>query len=103
MRLHRITLLVVIYITLDFANPLMPGTVQFLDGSLEADAGCYSRRVKDPAPATASLPRPLLTVALARKPALPVGQVISASPPKPFAFRAPVLSRSTPASSPDDD
>ena len=103
MRFRRVTLLAVLYLALDFANPMLPGAVQFLDGSLETDAGCYARSAKNPAPAVAPLPRRLSTVVSARKPTRATGRIISASPPAPVIFRAPVESRSTPASSPDDD
>jgi hypothetical protein len=32
---RRLALLLVLYFALDFANPLMPGAVQFVDGSVE--------------------------------------------------------------------
>lgn len=33
MRARRFVLLLLLYVSLDFANPLMPGAVQFIDGS----------------------------------------------------------------------
>jgi hypothetical protein len=103
MRVRRVTLLIVIYLALDFATPMMPGAVQFVDGSLDLDAGCCGQRTKHPAPAVTALPRRLSTFVPPREPILPAGRVISASPPAPVFFRAPVEPRSTPASSPDDD
>jgi hypothetical protein len=99
MGFRRIALLVVIYVAWDFATPLMPGAVQWMDGSLETDTGTFARSGKDPAPAVTPLPSHLST----RKPALPTKRVISASPPAPVLLLAPVRPRSTPASSPDDD
>ena len=43
MRFRRVALLVVIYLALDFANPMMPGAVQLVEGSLEMVAGCQAR------------------------------------------------------------
>src|SRR5439155_25092534 len=103
MRFRRVTLLVAIYLALDFATPLMPGAVQWIDGSLEADAGVFARSAKEPAPAVAPLPSHLSTVVPSRKRALTTGPVIPASPPAPILFRAPVRPRTTAASSPDDD
>jgi hypothetical protein len=103
MGLRRVTLLVAIYVALDFATPLMPGAVQWMDGSLETDAGVFARGGKDPAPAVTPLPSPLSTVVPSRKRALPTKRVISASPPAPVLLLAPVRPRSTPSSSPDDD
>jgi hypothetical protein len=103
MRFRRVTLLVVTYLALDFATPLMPGAVYWLDGSLDTDAGVFARGAKDPAPALTPLPSHLSTVVPSRKRALPTERIISASPPAPVLLFAPVRLRSTPASSPDDD
>ena len=103
MRFRRVTLLVVIYLTLDFANPMIPGAVQLIGGSLETVAGCQARSAEDPAPVVTALPRRLSTIVLRREPTLPAGRVVSASPPVPVLVRAPLESRSTPASSSDDD
>ena len=103
MRLRLVTLLVVIHIALDFANPMMPGAVYVLDGSLDTDAGCCAQREKDSAPAITPIPCRLSSVVPPRKPTLPALRVISASPPAPCLFCAVVLTRSTPTSSPADD
>src|SRR5262245_31352716 len=103
MRFRRVTLLVAVYLLLDFATPMMPGAVQCMDGSLEADAGVFERGAKEPAPVVAPFPRHLSTVVPSRKRALPTEPVISGSPLAPILFRAPVRPRSTPASSLDDD
>ena len=103
MRFRRIALLVVVYVALDFASPMLPGAVQWFDGSLETDTGVFARGVKDPAPAVTPLPSHLSTVVPSRKRPLPTERVISASPPASVLLLAPVRPRSTPASSPDDD
>jgi hypothetical protein len=36
MSLSRLSVLLILYVAADFANPLMPGAVTFLDGSVEA-------------------------------------------------------------------
>src|SRR4029434_7783133 len=51
MRFRWVTLLTAICLTLDFADPMMGGAVCFVDGTVEADAGCHARSVEDPAPA----------------------------------------------------
>ena len=103
MRFRRVTLLVAIYLALDFANPMMPGAVQLVDGSLETVAGCQTRSAEVPAPAVTIVPRDISTVVPHREAARPTGRVVSASPPVPVLFRAPLEPRSTPASSSDDD
>src|SRR5262245_52917288 len=103
MRFCRFTLLVAIYLTLDFASPLMPGAVQWTDGSLETDAGAFARSPKEPASSVEPFPSHLSTVVPSWKRALPTEPVISDSSPAPIVIPAPVRPRSTPASSPDDD
>jgi hypothetical protein len=103
MGFRRVTLLVVIYLALDFANPMMPGAVQLVGGSLETVAGCQARSAEVPAPAVTIVPRDLSTVVPQRAHTLPAGRVVSASPPTPVLFRAPIEPRSAPASSLDDD
>jgi hypothetical protein len=102
---HRVTLLVVIYLALDFANPMMPGAVQLVEGSIEMVAGCQARTAQDPTPVVTALPRYLSTIVPEREPTLSPARIGSASPPAPllFRFRAPLEPRSTPASSSDDD
>ena len=103
MRLHRVALLVLTYLALDFANPMMPGAVQLVDGSLEAVAGCQARSAEDPALATTQVPSYRSTAVARRQAPLPAGRAVSASPPAPVVFRAPVEPHSAPASSSDDD
>jgi len=96
-------LLLMLYIALEFGTPMM-GAVQFLDdGSIETDAGLCARRARDPAPAVTPLLPRLSAVASWRKPTLPAGRVECACPPAPVLFRVLIASRSTPASSPNDD
>jgi hypothetical protein len=104
MRFRRVTLLVAIYLALDFANPMMPGAVQLVGGSLETVAGCQARGGEAPALAVTMVPCHLAPDLPEREPALRARwRVVSASPPVPVLFRAPLEPRSTPASSSDDD
>jgi hypothetical protein len=104
MLFRRITLLVVIYLTLDFANPMMPGAVQIVGGSLETVAGCQARSGEAPVLAVTMVPCHLSLDLSQQEAALPAGRrIVSASPPVPVFFRASLESRSTPASSSDDD
>ena len=104
MRLRRVTLLVVVYVALDFANPMMPGAVQLVSGSFETVAGCQARSAVVPAPAVMMVPRDLSTVVLPREPTLrALGGVVSFFLPAPIFFRTSFEPRSTPASSSDDD
>ena len=105
MRFRRVTLLVLIYLTLDFANPMMPGAVHLVEGSIEMVAGCQARSAQDPTPVVTAVPRFLSTVVPQREPTLSAARVVSASPPALLLFRirAPLEPRSTPASSSDDD
>ena len=99
---RQVTLLVAVYLALDFANPMMPGAVQFVGGSLQTVAGCQARSAGDPAPMV-TLPRHLSTSVSQPEPTLPAGRFVSVSPPVPVLLRARLESRSTPASSADDD
>lgn len=103
MQFRRVTLLLLTYLALDFANPMMPGAVHLVEGSLETVAGCQARGAEDPAPMATAGPRYVSTLVRQREPILRAGRVVSSSPPTPVFFRAPIESRSTPASSSDDD
>jgi hypothetical protein len=105
MRFRRVTLLVVIYLALDFANPMMPGAVQLVEESIEIVPGCQARTAEDPAPILTIVPRRLWTVTPQPELTRSAWQVLSVSPPTLFLlrFRAPLEPRSTPASSSDDD
>jgi hypothetical protein len=55
---RRLPLLVLLYATLDFANPLMPGAVRFEGGTVEVVPGGQSARMDasvTPAPETRSV------------------------------------------------
>ena len=103
MRFRRLTLLVGLYLALDVANPMMPGAVQLVDGSLHTVAGCQARSAENPMPATTVLPRHLSTIEPQPRCILPPAPMVSLASPTPILFRAPLESRSTPASSSDDD
>jgi hypothetical protein len=105
MRFRRIALLVLIYLALDFANPMMPGAVHLVEGSIEMVAGCQARTAQDATPVVTAVPCYLSTVVPEREPALSPARIGSASPSPPlfFRFRPPLEPRSTPASSSDDD
>jgi hypothetical protein len=105
MRFGWLTLLVLIYLALDFGNPMMPGAVHLVEGSIEMIAGCQARAAEDPAPIVTTVPRRLWTVMPQREAVLSPWQALSVSPPTLVLvrYRAPLEPRSTPASSSDDD
>jgi hypothetical protein len=104
MRFRQVTLVVAIYLALDFANPMIPGAVQLVGGFLETVAGCQARSAEAPALAVTTVPCYLSSGMPQREPALRARrQVVAASPPVPVLVRAPLEPRSTPASSSDDD
>lgn len=104
MRFRQVTLLVAIYLALDFANPMMPGAVQLIGGCLQTVAGCQARGGEVSAPAFTKNPWELSSDVLSQALALRAGRrVVSASPPVPVLFRASLEPRTTPASSSDDD
>ena len=101
---RRVTLLVAIYLALDFANPMMPGAVQLVGGSLETVAGCQARSGEAPVLAVTMAPCHLSPTCPNRNPLIRAHRrVVSASPPVPVLFRASLEPRSTAASSSDDD
>ena len=53
--MRRLPLLLLLYVTLDFANPLMPGAVSFEAGSIEVVQGDRTARAARPAAAPACL------------------------------------------------
>jgi hypothetical protein len=104
MPLLRITLPVLIYLILDFANPMMPGAVQLVDGSLQTVAGCQARSGETPEPAVLPIPRHLLLLVSRPEPIPPAFRhTASASPTGSVRPRTPLAPRSALASSPDDD
>jgi hypothetical protein len=54
--MRRFPLLLLLYVTMDFANPLMPGAVSFQAGSIEVVQGDRMARAARPVAAPASLP-----------------------------------------------
>ena len=60
MRLRQLTLFVAIYLSLDFANPMMPGAVHLVGGSLETVAGCQARSVEAPVLTATMAPCPVV-------------------------------------------
>ncbi len=101
---HRVTLIVAIYLALDFANPMMPGAVQLVGGSLETVAGCQARSGEAPVLTATIAPCPMVADVPQHEPVMRTHRwVTSASPPVPVLFRASFEPRSTVASSPDDD
>jgi hypothetical protein len=104
MRLRWATLLVSIYLVLDFANPMMPGAVQLIHGSLQIVAGCGVRGGERPTLARAViLCHPKLDLTEQQPAVTASWRVVSAPPPVPVLFRALFEPRSTQTSSPDDD
>jgi hypothetical protein len=103
MRLRRIALLVLIYVALDFGNPLMPGAVHLVEGSLETVAGCHARTAQEPAPVVTAVPRCSFMVAPRREPIASTDRVVAAAAAAPPLFRVPLEPRSARASSSDDD
>jgi hypothetical protein len=53
--MRRFPLLLLLYVTLDFANPLMPGAVSFEAGSIQVVQGDRTARAARPAAAPARL------------------------------------------------
>ena len=101
-----ITLVLALYVSLDLANPMMPGAVQLVGASLETVDGCQCRTsgIATPAVPTASL-RHLSTVSgerdtLPRPLSREVGRrsLLSSSHP-----RHSLASESSPASPTGDD
>jgi len=103
MRFRRLALLIGLYLALDFANPMMPGAVQLVDGSLQTVAGYQIRSAEGPVPAASVLPRHLAIIEPRPRLILAAARMVSVAPPTPVLFRAPLESCSSPASSLDDD
>jgi hypothetical protein len=104
MRFHRVTLIVALYLGLDFANPMTPGAVQLVGGSLETVAGCQPRSGEAPVLTATMAPCPVVADVPQHEPVIRTHRwAVSASPPVPVLFRASFEPRSTVPSSPDDD
>jgi hypothetical protein len=101
-RLLACTLLV--YIALDFGNPLMPGAVRFVSGELDTVEGAENRAPDTPAPIIAATPRADIDLGLERRERASA-EVPDAAPPQPrFAARSsPPAASGDSTSSPDDD
>jgi hypothetical protein len=94
-----LTILLFVYLALDFANPLMPGAVQFAGGFVEVVQADRARPemihvAADLAPASAPLPRPPAQVGPARR-STPDGSV-PRNPVAPRVWRAPHASSDPP-------
>jgi hypothetical protein len=94
-----------VYVVLDFANPMMPGAFQLVSGTIETVDGCHVRGDGIPVPAAATLSRAIVPAPSAPEPA-----VRPSGPPVPGARLSRLLPRRQPASSaasstssPDDD
>jgi hypothetical protein len=99
MSLSRLSVLLILYVAADFANPLMPGAVTFLNGSVEAvhverarflecapgapvlapHEGVEVARLTCPAPH----PRPLPPAARLWLVPVPRAQLVESGPPPP--------------------
>jgi hypothetical protein len=104
MRSRGVTLLVAIYLALDFANPMMPGAVQLVAGSIASVDGCQARGIEIPGSAVTMAPEHLVADLPQPAPArLARRRVVSVCPLVPAHVRASLGPRSTLASSSDDD
>ena len=83
MRFRGLTLVVMVYLALDLANPMMPGAVQLVGTSLETIDGYQPRSDEASARALPSVPRHVGLVPPQRTPSL------QATPP--IAPRVPIL------------
>jgi hypothetical protein len=104
MRWRWVTLAVVVYVTLDLANPLMPGAVQLVGPSLETVYGCPSRSDDAQAPVRPAIPRHIELIAPERTRALP--DLARRAPRFPILaalFRPPIEPSSAAPSPPSDD
>jgi hypothetical protein len=99
MPFRRLTLLVVVYVALDLANPMMPGAVQLVGGALETIDGCQ-HRIDDAGlaalPATSCdtvrvTPRQTLSASTTVRvsPRFSLGNAVSHAPLEPISTDAP--------------
>jgi hypothetical protein len=97
-------LLLLVRIAFDAATPMLPGAILLTDGSLETDAGCYSRKGEDVAvaPTATHVPR-RFAVLPPPKPTLRTERATYVSPPAPVRLRVPLKRNSIPAPAPVDD
>jgi hypothetical protein len=100
---RRVPLLVLIYVTLDFANPLMPGAVSFEGGSVEVVPGDRTARVGVSAmPAAVSSDTANMTPG--ERPVVRLAPVPVSSRQQPFRLARRLASEPSeaPAPSPED-
>jgi hypothetical protein len=104
MRFRLLAFAVLLYLSLDFSNPLIPGAVSFISGEVEMVEGAQSRGPETPAAAMAATPRADAVRPLDRHaPHVPVvgasvrTEAVSAPP------RRPLSPPGDSAPSPDDD
>jgi hypothetical protein len=103
-RCRQLALLVMVYVALDLANPMMPGAVQLIGAALEAVDGCHARCDEIRAPALPAIPRATVRLAPERRPARPrVGRAAPRVPHVGAVVRAAVEPSGTAPSSSDDD
>ncbi|MGH7359619.1 MAG: hypothetical protein ACREJR_12460 [Candidatus Rokuibacteriota bacterium] len=100
---RRVPLLLLVYVTLDFANPLMPGAVRFEGGSIEVVPASRAARTEA---VIVTPPATLPTAPAARKEAARAWRT-SLPPAVPAralrVVRRPPLERSAPSPSPTED
>jgi hypothetical protein len=98
-----VPLLVLLYVTLDFANPLMPGAVRFESGRIEVVQADRSARI-DAAIAPAPETRPIVSPPVAEaslRPA-PVAAMLSRSPRRVARQLTPPRRPDPPSSATED-
>ena len=99
--MRRLPLLLLLYVTLDFANPLMPGAVRFEAGSVEVvQADRIARAAVAAMPAQAARDEAPLDPDRAQRVRVPVS--LGPRPLRRLARRVPSR-RSTPSPSSTDD
>ena len=74
MAARRLALLLLLYVSLDVANPLMPGAVQFVDGSVEVIQADRAR------PESLAAPAPLVRLPALERPQVAVQTLPSSRP-----------------------
>lgn len=100
---RRVPLLLLVYVTLDFANPLMPGAVRFEEGSVDVVPTNRAARTEA---VIITVPAILPTVPAAleggaRAPRTPLPPAVPARAVR--VVRCPPLERSGPSPSPTED
>jgi hypothetical protein len=98
MRLRQLALLLVLYVSAEFSNPLMPGAVTFDGGSMET-AKTQRHRPDPPGALHATYEMPALS-AVPEQPAVPIRVV--AAPRRDVRIVRQMVSPRDPASPTDD-